>query len=113
MRGHPSGYKIPLTDRQKLLAETLLEELGRGVAEKISDALHSLLWDLLLPQRTSFDWQSPFWCYFALLSLRDDNGYQIPDVITGWLAKFKYLCRNAAIYEASKNIAKFENGIVG
>ena len=116
MLGDHSGYKITLTEHQTEYGSQLLVEMRTyksDVTDDIYHAFHDFVWSLLLPQKNPLISSSPFYCYFALMSLKDDGTYVIPDVVTGWLAKFKYACRNAAILEAHSNRMLFEDGAIG
>jgi hypothetical protein len=113
MKGHQSGYKMPLTIQQQEVAEELYKVLTLNEPDmsRLSDApakltlqhLHLLLWLLWKEPDSNVSgtqWSLPVTCYIALRALREDGNFISPESLTPLLAKLKYASFTITIVEA-------------
>lgn len=107
-------YHIELDPEQNLALQRLVEALSTTEVGKLR-LLHSVITSLLPTAPAPAGGGTEAMArYIALRALRDDDNFVGPEVLSGWLAKLKYLCHNATAVEAFYTQANFPaRGIIG
>ena len=114
--GHESGYKLPLTPKQRLLLSTFMDVVQRECAvEGMVPALEDFLFALCEEWSPVSDglWSCPVQCHWAARTMRIDGNFVPPEVFTQWLLKTKYLCIVTAVAHAVRHIADHPKGLIG
>lgn len=113
--GHPSGYVIPLSDKQREAGLRLLRALTSSQAI-YNQELHYFLYPLLVAQPRQTNpriWDCPFQNWLAVRGLRDDGNFLTPEQTTGIFARAKYFIRSSAIIEADERHQDHPQGMIG
>lgn len=94
-------YSIVLSQDQDTLLQRLVGSLST-VGDDTVRLLHSFVTSLLQapPGPVEHSASDAIARYMALRALKEDNNFVGPEILSGWIAKFKYLCHNATAVEA-------------
>ncbi|KAL0959516.1 hypothetical protein HGRIS_011227 [Hohenbuehelia grisea] len=86
---------------------------GNSVAENTAVlALHAFVYPFFSAQITtqsSNKFIQVLECVYAFYALRDDGTFQPANLVTGYFARVKYLCRCIVWFESQLHLAKFDN----
>lgn len=123
LRGHPSGYRIPLNTVQRGAAkdlQVLLQAKPPTEGAEIAKSVHSLLLTVFARAEEEEEgdgggsqWDCPVQCFLAAYALQENGNFMSPETLTGVLAKFKYLAYTVAISEAKNNSGKHPDKMIG
>ena len=94
-------YSIVLSHDQDTLFQRLIGSLS-GMEDDTVLLLHSFVTSLLqaLPGPVENSASDAIARYMTLHILKEDNNFVGPEILSGWISKFKYLCHNSMAVEA-------------
>lgn len=108
-QGHEFKMPFAHTETQREKLRYLIEQLANDAAEKSEHsrveavlAYQAFCWSLVyVPESKRLGaWDSPVRRFIWLTALRDDGSFMDAASLTPLLAKLKYFCRVATLYEA-------------
>lgn len=108
-QGHEFKMLFVYTETQREKLRFLIEQLVEDAAEESQDskmeailAYQTFCWSLVyIPESKRLGaWDNPIRRFIWLMALRDDGSFMDATSLTPLLAKLKYFCRVATLYQA-------------
>jgi len=106
------GYKLPMTEYQREMAQTLLKALEQEALD--IPTIHKLFYSYMAPPAPDAPiakWTDAIQCFLAVINLREDGTFTPVLSFTPELAHWEYLMRGAALYETISNHSSFGSAL--
>lgn len=105
-------YKFPLDENQMAFAKQVYTAArNKSDLEEHIHAFSVSLFKRPPPGRHSQKWLCPLTCYLAVDNLRDGGTFTEAHLLTTYLARWEYVIRGVALFEAKNIASNYEDGL--